>query len=429
MKVAFVTLGCKVNQYDVARLKALLHAKGYKICNDAGNADLWIISTCTVTASTDAQSRHEVRRAVKKAHGSPVIVTGCGAEIAPEMFEQIPGVRKVVKLSEFNRLPQIVDAILKGEENTGAFEADNKEETIAAYYPNRTRAFVKIQDGCDERCSYCIIRIARGPSRSKTEEEVIGEIKKLAERGHKEIVLTGVNIGLYGRDLTPPSSLPRLLRKVVSEEIVPRIRLSSIEPQGINGDIISLLADGLICEHLHIPIQSGDDMILKNMNRPYSAADLEKMLEKISKKVQHIAIGLDIIVGFPGEDDASYERTYKLIESLPVAYLHVFPFSPRPGTPAASMPGRPHPRVVKERAQRLRDLGAIKKKKFYEENIGRIAEVLLESKREPATGRLLGFTRNYVKVAVKASKEFENKEIRAKLLKLEGKYVVAETVR
>jgi threonylcarbamoyladenosine tRNA methylthiotransferase MtaB len=273
----------------------------------------------------------------------------------------------------------------------------------AASFPGHTRAFLKIQDGCDASCSYCIVPHVRGGSRSIPPEEVLERISSLGGADFREVVLTGIHLGAYGRDLQPAADLTSLVRRIAEGSPVERFRLSSIEPREVTDELLALIGNssGRICRHLHIPLQSGDDAILAAMNRDYDGDFFRGLIEKIHRAVPGIAVGIDVMAGFPGETEAAFESTVCLVEKLPAAYLHVFPFSRRPGTPAASMPDQVSEEEKKRRTQRLRALGAAKRRAFAERFLGKTLEVLVEERQDRETRHLVGFSDNYIPVAVR----------------------------
>jgi len=266
----------------------------------------------------------------------------------------------------------------------------------------RSRPLVKIQDGCNSACSYCIVPNARGSSRSTDPDMVLQNVVRLAERGYHEVVLAGIHIGQYGRDLTPPTSLAGLMRSLEGLTDAPRIRLSSIEPGELTDDIIRrIAASNRFCRHLHIPLQSGDDQVLRRMRRPYGGDVYGQLIHKVRSRLPDAALGADVLIGFPGESDAAYQNTYDLVASLPLTYLHVFPFSPRKGTPAYRYPERIPEPVVKERCRAMRELGDMKRGAFYRASLGKTAEIILENQHERTGKPLKGMTSNYIPVYVK----------------------------
>ena len=380
MKVALTTLGCKSNRYDSQVIEGLLRGEGFETVSFRDEADAYIINTCTVTSKTDYQSRQLVRRARRLNPSALLIVTGCYAQVSPGEIAGIEGVDYVVGTLERDRIPTFI----KSGRKTGSPEvvtAGKRDSQPAFYSPGiksntMTRAYLKVQDGCDAFCSYCIIPYARGRSRSATREEVLLGLEDLMEKGFKEIVLTGIHLGGYGRDLSPASSLTALLEEMEKRDYPCRIRLSSIEPLEITDGIIALMkSSNLLCNHLHVPFQSGDDKVLSAMKRPYSRAELIGLVGKLCSSLPHISIGVDVIAGFPGESEAGFANTCDLLRELPLSYFHVFPYSRRKGTPAAELSPLENG-VIKERAKVLRELGEKKKADFLNQNLGQNGEGL-----------------------------------------------------
>jgi threonylcarbamoyladenosine tRNA methylthiotransferase MtaB len=401
--ISIATLGCKVNQFESEGLMSTLEQKGYRIVPFSEGADITIINTCTVTHRADFQSRQMVRRAFRSNPQSLIIVTGCYSQVEPEAIEKIEGVRYLLGNKEKEQIPELLPRIQKGE-FPRIQVSDIQKETVFLYHPlysfhHHTRAFLKIQDGCNARCSYCIVPYARGPSRSLPPDQAIGHLKVLKGKGFKEVVLTGIHTGAYGRDLDPPFSLERLLRELEEEETPDRIRLSSIEPMDFSPGFISLLSQSKkVCPHLHIPIQSGEDEILKRMNRDYDRSFLSDLIQELHRSIPGLAIGADVIVGFPGETEEQFKYTCEWIESLPFSYLHVFPFSKRKGTPASTFPYQVDEKKIKKRAEKMRQLGRRKRQAFYRQFLHQELNVLVEDRREKETGRWKGLSRNYIPV-------------------------------
>ncbi|OGP88900.1 MAG: tRNA (N(6)-L-threonylcarbamoyladenosine(37)-C(2))-methylthiotransferase MtaB [Deltaproteobacteria bacterium RBG_16_48_10] len=399
--VAISTLGCKVNQFESEALTESLEKDGYRIVPFSEKADITIINTCTVTHRADFQSRQIVRRAYRSNSNTLLIVTGCYAQVDPERFLKIEGVRYLLGNQEKNRIPSLLPLMESGELpkiqvddiRRGTLFAD----TPVHSYRNHTRAFLKVQDGCDCRCSYCIVPYARGGSRSLDPEKVMKYLKALKERGYKEVVLTGIHLGAYGLDLSPPVSLEKLLEQVERKETPFRIRLSSIEPGDFSPGLIALLSQSSkICPHLHIPIQSGDDEILKRMNRNYGRSFLTHLIQELHGRVPNLSIGADMIVGFPGETVERFQKTFELVSSLPLTYLHVFPFSKRKGTPAADFSDSVSEEAIKSRAGSLRVLGKEKRQAFYQRFLNHELSVLIEGGGKEMNWR--GLSRNYIPV-------------------------------
>lgn len=403
-KVAVATLGCKVNQYESAGITGLLSSSGYAIVPFDSKADVYIINTCTVTHKTDYQSRQLIRRAHKRNPEAIIIVTGCYAQIAPQEVSQIPGVTVVAGNAEKEKIFGILQNIKSGRQNILAgdiSQAKDFSELAASTFPGHTRAFLKIQDGCDAFCSYCIVPYARGPSRSMPAYEVCSRMSVLGQAGFREVVLTGIHLGAYGQDLMPSSSLLELLTRFEENSFAERIRLSSLEPKEISDDMISFMnRSKIMCPHLHVPLQSGDDKILSAMGRNYDTNFFKTLLEKIFNRISDVAVGIDVMVGFPGEGEKEFNHTMQLIEEFPVAYLHVFPFSKRPGTPASKLPCPVAQEDKKRRGEILRTIGKKKRESFAQRFKDKPLAVLIEGKKDKETGFVKGFSANYIPVMV-----------------------------
>ncbi|PYT37223.1 MAG: tRNA (N(6)-L-threonylcarbamoyladenosine(37)-C(2))-methylthiotransferase MtaB [Acidobacteria bacterium] len=403
-----VTLGCKLNQADSAALEARLRVLGFRRAprdpDDAAGADVVILNTCTVTANADREARQIARR-LRGAHpGALLIATGCYAERDPAGLGAIPGIDHVVPLREQEqRVPALAAAAFgidpdRVELDLGTF--GTTEGCEPEFGPgDRTRALLKVQDGCNLRCSYCIIPSVRGSSRSLPPRTVLERLARMVESGFREIVLTGVNTGDYGKDLDPPLSLVRLLEQAIDMQGLGRIRLNSLEPKTVGRELVGLLAacGGRVAPHLQVPLQSGSDAVLARMRRPYRAADYARLVEHLRREVEGIALGADVIVGFPGETDGEFETTCRFIESSPLNYLHVFSYSPRPGTAAVSSPGQVPPYVIKERSARLRRLARDLSLRFRSAFVDRSRSALTLREVRP-DGRLRALTDNFIDV-------------------------------
>ena len=401
--IAIATLGCKVNQFESEALMTGLVERGYHLIPFEEGADIAIINTCCVTHRADFESRQMVRRALRANAKSLVIVSGCYSQVDPEAFASMEGVHYLVGNKEKNQIPDLLPSMVKGELpriQVGDIQKERLFPDTPLYtFHHHTRAFLKIQDGCNALCSYCIVPHARGPSRSLSPERVMEHLRVLKERGFKEVVLTGIHIGSYGLDLLSPCTLEKLLQRFEIEETPHRIRLSSIEPLEFSSDLISILSQSKkICPHLHIPIQSGDDDILKMMNRNYDHGFLSGLVQELYERIDRVSIGADVIVGFPGETEERFHHTLKLIESLPLSYLHVFPFSRRKGTPAAQFRNRIDERTIKQRAEKMRVLGKGKRQSFYRRFLHQELEVLVEGRKGEGQGEWRGFSQNYIPV-------------------------------
>lgn len=406
-RVAIATLGCKVNQCESAGIAASLKARGMTVVPFETEADGYVINTCTVTARTDYQSRQLIRRAIRKNPQAVILVTGCYAQRNPDEIARIPGVRFIAGNVEKEAIPDILCDMTAGKPQVrvGDIRLSRAISHLGAtVFPEHTRAFLKIQDGCNAFCSYCIVPHARGPSRSLAPEAVIEQITAIAGAGYREVVLTGIHLGAWGRDLKPPADLATLIGRIARGSGPERLRLSSIEPREITTELITLMGDlPGICRHLHIPLQSGDDGILAAMGRDYHAAFFRDLVARLSAAVPGLAVGIDVMAGFPGETEEAFANTLDLVTEMPVAYLHVFPYSKRPKTPAAAMAGQIPEEEKKRRAERLRVVGAAKRQAFAERFIGSPLAVLVEGRKDKNSGLPVGFSDNYIPVAVRGS--------------------------
>ena len=424
-RVAITTLGCKINQFESATMSEALDREGFRVVPFEDEADIYVINTCTVTARTDAESRRLIRRAGRRNPRARVVVTGCYAQIAFESLREMPGVDLVLGnvekkgitglLKEIGTGPKVLVSDISLEQRTTG--------TALESFAEHTRAFLQVQNGCDAFCCYCIVPFVRGRSRSVPPDEVLAGIRTFTEKGFREVVLTGIHLGGYGLDLTPRESLLGLLTAAEGERLAPRLRVGSVEPTEISDAFIQFLAGSeLVCPHLHIPLQSGSDRVLGRMNRKYSTARFREVLEKLVTAVPDICLGCDIIAGFPGETEDEFQEGLRFVEALPIAYLHVFPFSPREGTPAAVMTDQVNGAVVRERAQALRRLSDRKKRAFYQRFLGRELSVLVQEK-EP-DGVLKGLSRNYIPVTFAGDDTLLNTEVPIRVTE-----IVRESVR
>jgi threonylcarbamoyladenosine tRNA methylthiotransferase MtaB len=418
LRIAFTTLGCKVNQSDAASLASQLAGQGYQTVSFREPADVCIIHTCTVTQKTDYQSRQLIRRAISRNPQGKIIVTGCYAQVSPESLKAIPGVDFVVGVEERQKIPALIST---GETEEKPQSQGNGKGSLSS---DRTRVYLKVQDGCNSFCSYCIVPYSRGRNRSLPLEKVLADARGLSRLGYKEIVLTGIHLGAYGEDLGIPHGLRELLQALEQEMGGVRIRLSSIEPREFTPDLIDFLGRSrTICPHLHLPLQSGDDGILKMMNRNYSGSFFKNLVNRLVQTIPDLAIGLDVILGFPGEDETAFQNTFNLIEGLPIAYLHVFPFSRRKGTPAESFPGQVPSQAIKARCQTLRELGGRKREAFFRSFLGRTVRVLVENKKDRESGFFKGYSPQYIPVLLPAAEEWVNREVEVKVIEVRGEKV------
>ena len=426
-KFNITTLGCKVNQAESEAIAEDLLGAEWSAAVDCDGAEVCIVNTCTVTRKASMQSRQAIRQAIRSNPSARIIVTGCYAQTAPQDIDKIEGVDYIIgqeKKMSISRLIRSKD----GQPATGQpadsspFDSSSAfQHSPAAVSTSRTRPFLKIQDGCNAFCTYCIVPYARGRSRSSHPDDVLQNIQKLAQAGFREVVLTGIHLGAYGRDLSPPSNLANLLDMIQELKAIDRVRLSSIEPLELTRDIIRIVAESNIyCRHFHIPLQSGDDRILKKMRRPYTRQAFRDLVFSIHAAMPDAAIGVDTLIGFPGETEGAFKHTYNLIDSLPVSYLHVFPFSARTGTPAADFKEQIPPDTIKDRCERMRRLGQRCRLNFYGRYIGQSLPLLIETKRDKSSGLLKGISPNYLPVLVDAGDELMNRIAEVTIEKLEG---------
>jgi len=421
-RFSITTLGCKVNQYESDALAFQLKGSGCHPVHREEKAHLYIINTCTVTQKASMQSRQAVRQAIRSNPGARIIVTGCYAQTEPDEIKKIKGVHHIIGHADKHKIPEIVLSLNRKDPPYPTIIRRNIiteqafEQTPAAVSGNRTRPFLKIQDGCDSFCTYCIVPYARGRSRSMPLENVLENIRQLKQAEYHEVVLTGVHLGAYGLDLSPKVDLTELLNRIHKSSPMDRVRLSSIEPHELTQDIIRLVAETeSFCNHFHIPLQSGDDRVLKKMHRPYTNSFLKDLIIKINQWIPDAAIGVDTLIGFPGETENAFENTYSLIKELPITYLHVFPFSARKNTPASRYPKQVDSKTIKARCEKMRNLGHVKKRNFYTKFKGKKVEILVEDKRDKSTGLLRGITSNYIPVHINGDDNLKNTIVRVRI--------------
>lgn len=419
--IAVTTLGCKVNQFETAAFLSELAQREVELVPFSQSAEVYIINTCAVTARAGAQSRQLIRQALRANPEARLIVTGCYAQIAAnDILEIADSPICIVGNDCKHRLVEVAlaDRHCDLEMHLGNIGGQKEiSPLIATSFGARTRAYLKIQDGCNSFCSYCIVPYTRGRSRSLTPDRAVAQAEIFAAQGYKEQVLTGIHLGHYGHDLTPKTNLRELLALLLAKNLPGRYRLSSLEPTEITNELLTLMAESAaVMPYLHIPLQSGDDRILQRMNRRYSAAVFAKVVEQSVARLPEAAIGVDVLVGFPGEDEAAFRNTYNLLESLPVSYLHIFPYSKRPGTPAASMVDQVAKAEKDERVALLRELDHKKRATFYQKHLGSTRQILVERRKR---GRLLrGYTGNYIPVSFEGDDVLMNQLVKVRLEEL-----------
>ena len=411
MRTYLGSLGCKLNQAEMDALAETLVRAGHEIVASAAQAEVCVFNTCAVTGVAAQKSRQALRHLHRENPSARLFVTGCYAELAAAEVRDLPGVVLVAGNRDKERLGVLLsgpDWVSGSTLGPSAFRA-------------HTRALVKIQDGCDNACTYCIIRTARGPQRSRALVEVVAEVRARREAGYQEVVLTGVHIGAYGCDRGGDLGIDLwgLVARILAETDVPRVRLSSIEPWDLPGGALRLWEDGRLCPHLHLPLQSGCDATLRRMARRYTTAEFAQLVAAARAAIPDLALTTDLIVGFPGETEEEFAESLALVESLGPARAHVFPFSPRPGTPAACMPGQVPPAAKEERAAAMRRVAAAGQKAFQQRFLGRRMEVLWEFARETAAGRTWsGLTGNYLRVYATSVEDLHNRITPVRLVAL-----------
>lgn len=416
--ISIITLGCKSNQYDETASEELLRASGYDTTNKMVKADGYVINTCTVTNATDSQNRNAMRRARRLNKDAVIIVTGCYAQVSPQEVSEIDEIDFV--LGNGNK-DKILEYIEKGR-NTGTDKiavTEGKGTPIdfrASVSTNRTRVNVKVQDGCNRPCTFCIIPKARGRQVSFPLDKVLEEIRNFDVQGTREIVLTGIHIGSYGSDLQPKTNFLNLLKAIEAENLNLRVRVSSIDPDELTDELIDFLkASKTICPHLHVAFQSGDDKILKAMKRPYTSGHCSTQVLKAVKEIPNLSIGTDIIAGFPGETEAEFQNTVDLVKSLPLSYLHVFSYSVRAGTEAEGFSGKVPAEVIKERADKLKAIDSQLRARYLESYIAKDVKVIVERTRHKQSNLLKGVSANYIPVLFEGSDDLKNNVVTVNL--------------
>jgi len=395
VKYAIVTFGCRVNQADSFTIEEALRRRG-NVAAAPENADLVVVNTCSVTASADQGARQTIRRIARTNPNVRVVVTGCYATRRPEEVRQLPNVVHVIANSGKDSLVSLLEA--EGELTTAERFGGGDGPCGFALEPGaagRTALTLRVQTGCDEQCSYCIIPTTRGTGRSRPIGDVLQEIGRAVDAGYREIAVTGVHLGSYGRDIGDGTDLARLVSALGQWPDDVLFRISSLEPMDCTPAIIDVAAHSpRIAPHFHLPLQHGSDVVLRAMRRPYSAADFRRVVETIHAQLPHAAIGTDVIVGFPGESDAQFAATARLLESLPIAYAHVFPYSDRPGTVATALDSKVDGNVIRHRARVVRDIAASKSREFRRDHVGRAMKALtVDDGASVVTG-------NYLKVQI-----------------------------
>ena len=426
--VAFHTLGCKVNQYETEAMEEIFEKNAYNIVDSEEIADIYVINTCTVTNLSDRKSRQFIRRSKKINKDAIIAVVGCYSQVSPDEVFEIEDVDVVIGTTDRNRVVELCEKAKMESEKINIvrnIKTEKEFETINIDdIKSKTRAYIKIQDGCNQYCSYCIIPYARGPIRSRELEDIISETKKLADVGFKEVVLTGIHVASYGRDKTK-IPLTKVLQDVSSIDGLERVRLSSLEPTLIDDDFMQAIVDtGKVCDHFHLSLQSGSDTVLKRMNRKYTTGEYREIVKLIRKYMPNAGITTDIIVGFPGETEEEFNESYNFVKEIGFSRIHVFKYSPRKGTPASESREQIDGLIKNDRSERLIKLGDDLMNKFYSKFIGTILSVLFEENH--SNGFTEGYTSNYIRVKVKTELDLIGKIVDIKIVSSEDDVLFGE---
>lgn len=427
-RVAFYTLGCKVNQYETEAMIESFEAAGYKTVDYNDFAEVYIINTCTVTNMGDRKSRQIIRRALDTNPDAFVAVVGCYSQIAPDKVLDIPGVKLVVGTNERSRIVELVEFAMKKDEKVNMvndiMEVRDFEEMAIHNYKSRTRAFLKIQEGCDQYCTYCIIPYARGHIRSRKPESIIEEVKELAENGFKEVVLTGIHVASYGKDLGG-TSLMDMIERIHEIPGIERIRMSSVDPNVMTEEFIGRIrALPKMCRHFHLSLQSGCDETLKRMNRKYTTEDYRRVVRRLREVFPEVALTTDLIVGFPGETDEEFEKTTAFIDEISFSGMHIFKYSPREGTPAAGYRNQVKPQVKEERSRIATEIARKNEDKFKKRFIGKTMKVLYEQPINDENLLYEGLTDNYIRVVSESRQDIKGKIIETTLEELKDDFII-----
>ncbi len=430
LKVGFYTLGCKVNQYESNAMMQKIQEAGYKIVDiDEETADIYIVNTCTVTNMSDRKSRQILRRLKSKNKKSIIVAVGCYVQVAKQELEKMPEIDIVLGNEEKTDIAQyITDFIAKKEKIVEIENIDIQKEFKdmgQITYTEKTRAVVKVQDGCNQFCSYCIIPFARGRVRSRKQESVIKEIEQISKKGIKEVVITGIHVASYGKDFGNENGLIELLEKINEIEGITRIRLGSLEPKIMTEQFVERLSKlEKICHHFHLSLQSGCNETLKRMNRKYTTSEVKQIIERLRKYYKDVMITTDIIVGFPGETDEEFNTTYEFLKSIKLYKMHIFQYSQRKGTRAAVAPNQVDGNIKEIRSKKLIELSNGNEYNYNKSMIGQIVEVLFEDKEiENGKTYYKGHTQNYMLVKYETSENLENKLRNVKILQAEKEFL------
>ncbi len=431
-KVAFHTLGCKVNQYETEAMAELFEKEGYKVVHEDEIADVYVINTCTITNLGDRKSRQFIRRAKNNNPDAVIAVVGCYAQTASEEIMTIDEVDIIIGTKDRNRIVELSKQVRQSKEKinivTDIMKQHEFEEMMIENIEGKTRAFLKIQEGCNQFCSYCIIPYARGPIRSRKLENILAEVDKLTKKGFKEVVLTGIHVASYGKDMGE-IRLIDVIESVHQVSGIERIRLSSIEPTIMTKDFLDRLTKlPKVCDHFHLSLQSGSDSVLKRMNRKYSTDEYRKIVELIRKYLPNVGITTDIIVGFPGETEEEFFETCRFVNDIGFSRIHVFPYSPRKGTPAAKHKNQILGDIKHHRIKELIKIGEENTQRFNNKFIGATLNVLFEEQSKLDSGFLEGYTTNYIRVLAKSNTSLEGKILPVELKEIQDENMIGKIV-
>lgn len=398
----FDTIGCRLNQSEIELMARQARAAGLRLVESAAEADWVVLNSCTVTAGADSETRHRIKQAHKSNPEAAIVVTGCWATLHADSARRLPGVQRVVPNKD---KAELIPALFNLDRT--AFDLEPVERKPIPGIRMRTRAFIKAQDGCDHGCAYCLTTVARGPARSLPVERIIRQVQAAVDGGAKEAVLSGVQLSSYGRDLAGSESLTSLVRAVLHDTAIERVRLSSLEPWGLPKDFFQLWQDARVCRQLHLPLQSGSRPTLRRMRRPMTPQRFRQLVNRARQAIPGIAITTDILTGFPGESETEFKESLDFIRQMEFSDAHVFPFSARPNTPAAAMQDQIPSRIAKERAAEIRSVIERSRRRFQRQFLGTVADVLWESAESlgPQGWRMGGLTDNYLRVKATTSQD------------------------
>lgn len=433
MKVAFITLGCRVNSYDSEAMAEKFLKSGWKVVNHDEKADAYVINTCTVTNMGDRKSRQMISKSRKVNENAVIAVVGCYSQVAPKKVSDIEGVDIVLGTKNKGDIVQYVNEFINERNqivNVKDVFTDKKFEDLNIdEYQDKTRAFLKIQDGCNRFCSYCLIPYARGGVCSKDPEKVLNEIKKLAEHGFKEIILSGIHIASYGDDLKGDWNLINIVEKIEEIDGIERIRIGSIEPRFFDDETINKIKNMTkMCPHFHLSLQSGCSETLKRMNRKYTADEYKDTVDKLRKNIKDVSITTDVIVGFPRETEEEFNKTYEFLKGIELSKMHIFKYSPREGTKAADMKDQIDGNIKDKRSAELIELDKINENKFMSKFLNREMDVLFEKKFNNKEDLYEGYTPNYIKVVVKSNKDISRQILKVKLTEIKDEHLLGKLI-